>query len=293
MTSVFARTSCAGARFRSSGFVSGIRGWAACSMGMVAAAPMPMHGRVSHVRHVGHGLFAGIPQDFSVVRYHSLAVTGPISPDGRVTAWTEDGVMMGIEHRHRPMWGVQFHPESISTEYGHALIENFYALARHHKPPSSPGVKKLVTPSQSPPVRSAARRRCELHVRSLDGEPSTELIFERLFGDSDYAFWLDSADAPTRLAQCSYLGTTMGADRCRAGIRRGAVGCDGPPRRLQRRLSMARSSICWSASWRAARSSRRRSWRAACSAASSAIWAMSARRTVARATCIARTCPTR
>jgi para-aminobenzoate synthetase len=182
--------------------------------GLVAAAPMAMHGRVSHVRHVGHGLFAGIPQDFSVVRYHSLAVTGPIGPDGRVTAWTEDGVVMGIEHRHRPMWGVQFHPESVSTEHGRTLVENFYALARHHKPLRSLGARRLVTPSQRPAVRSTGDSHVGLRLRSLDGEPSTELLFERLFADQEYAFWLDSADAPTRLAQCSYMGATMGADRC-------------------------------------------------------------------------------
>ena len=182
--------------------------------GLVAAAPMAMHGRVSHVRHVGHGLFAGIPQDFSVVRYHSLAVTGPIGPDGRVTAWTEDGVVMGIEHRHRPMWGVQFHPESVSTEYGRTLVENFYALARHHKPLRSLGARRLVAPSQPAPVRSMGDPHVRLLARSIEGEPSTELLFERLFAEEEYAFWLDSADAPTRLAQCSYMGSTMGVDRC-------------------------------------------------------------------------------
>ncbi len=189
--------------------------------GMVAAAPMAMHGRVSHVRHTGHGLFEGIPQDFSVVRYHSLAVTGPIGPDGRVTAWTDDGVVMGIEHRHRPLWGVQFHPESVSTEHGRTLIENFYALARHHKPSRSFGAKRLVAPAQRhvppsrrPPAHGAGDARLRLLARSIEGEPSTELVFERLFAEADYAFWLDSADAPTRLAQCSYMGTTMGADRC-------------------------------------------------------------------------------
>ncbi len=182
--------------------------------GTVAAAPMAMHGRMSHVRHVGHGLFEGIPQDFSVVRYHSLAVTGPIGPDGRVTAWTDDGVVMGIEHRSRPMWGVQFHPESVSTEHGRKLIENFYELARRHKPPRSFGSRRLVTPSQRPPVRPGGDSRLRLRMRTIEGEPSTQAVFERLFADAEYAFWLDSADAPTRLAQCSYMGTTTGAERC-------------------------------------------------------------------------------
>ncbi|HYM54732.1 MAG TPA: aminodeoxychorismate synthase component I [Solirubrobacteraceae bacterium] len=182
--------------------------------GLVAAAPKAMHGRMSHVHHVGTGLFAGIPQDFSVVRYHSLAVTGPIGPDGRVTAWTDDGVVMGIEHCRRPLWGVQFHPESVSTEHGRLLVENFYSLARRHKPQRSLGVKRLVTPSQRTGARSVGRSRYRLRVRSIEGEPSTELLFERLFGASEHAFWLDSADAPTRLAQSSYLGATMGAHRC-------------------------------------------------------------------------------
>jgi para-aminobenzoate synthetase len=182
--------------------------------GTVAAAPMPMHGRKSLVRHVGHGLFEGIPQDFSVVRYHSLAVTGPIGPDGRVTAWTDDGVMMGIEHRSRPMWGVQFHPESVSTEHGRKLIENFYELAREHKPPRSFGSRRLVTPSQRPIARPEVGSHLRLRTRTIGGEPSTQALFEALFMDADYAFWLDSVDAPTRLAQCSYMGTTTGAEEC-------------------------------------------------------------------------------
>jgi para-aminobenzoate synthetase len=186
--------------------------------GMVTPAPMPMHGRMSHVRHVGHGLFAGIPQGFSVVRYHSLAVSSAMGPDGRITAWTDDGVVMGIEHRHRPMWGVQFHPESISTEHGRTLIENFYALARHHRPLRSVSARRLVkppeTPAAPPVVRQVNDSPMRLQMRSIDGEPSTEVVFERLFGAAEYAFWLDSADAPTRLAQCSYMGTTAGEDRC-------------------------------------------------------------------------------
>jgi para-aminobenzoate synthetase len=178
----------------------------------VSIAPMAMHGRLSRVEHSDEGLFAGIPQGFSVVRYHSLAVTGSMGAEGRVTAWTADGVVMGIEHRHRPMWGVQFHPESIATEYGHKLVENFYALAGRNP---SPRGRDLNAPLVPP--RRCRRRRSEsqvgLKVRTLEGEPPTEPLFERLFGDEHHAFWLDSADAPTNLAQCSYLGSTMGPNR--------------------------------------------------------------------------------
>jgi len=182
--------------------------------GAVGAAPLPMHGRVSHVRHLATGLFEGIPQDFSVVRYHSLAVTGQIGPEGRVTAWTEDGVVMAMEHRHRPIWGVQFHPESISTEYGRKLIENFYTLARAGKPARSLGVRRLVTPSQRPTARWSGDSHMRLKTRTIEGEAPTERLFRNLFGEAEHAFWLDSADAPTRLARCSYMGTTMGAERC-------------------------------------------------------------------------------
>ncbi|HWY91061.1 MAG TPA: aminodeoxychorismate synthase component I [Solirubrobacteraceae bacterium] len=185
--------------------------------GMVSSAPMVMHGRLSQVQHLDSGLFAGIPQDFSVVRYHSLAVTGPLASEGRVTAWTDDGVVMGIEHRSRPLWGVQFHPESVASEHGRAVVENFYALARRHRTPRHAGARAAGRPPVPFP-RPGTRRRCpsgvELRVRTIAGEPPTEPLFQRLFGTAEHAFWLDSADAPTRLARCSYLGTSAGADHC-------------------------------------------------------------------------------
>jgi para-aminobenzoate synthetase len=178
----------------------------------VTTAPIAMHGRLSNVEHDGTGLFEGIPQSFSVVRYHSLAVTGSLGSAGRVTAWTGDGVVMGIEHNHRPMWGVQFHPESIATEHGYRLFENFYALARRHKPRPRGRLHTPLVPPRRCRKRSVDSG-IELRMRSIEGEPSTELLFERLLGKTEHAFWLDSAVAPTTLAQCSYMGTTDGPER--------------------------------------------------------------------------------
>ncbi len=194
--------------------------------GDVNSAPMAMHGRLSHVRHSDTGIFAGIPQDFSVVRYHSLAITSPPGPEGRVTAWADDGVVMGIEHTSRPIWGVQFHPESIATEHGRAIAENFYALASEIR-------GKPLTPSRPPAAAGNGGRRADksaqerlsgpsaaqaggmrLRIREIEGEAPTEHVFERLFAGAENAFWLDSADAPTKLAQCSYLGTSAGRERC-------------------------------------------------------------------------------
>jgi para-aminobenzoate synthetase len=183
--------------------------------GAVSSAPEAMHGRLSRINHSADGLFAGIPQGFPVVRYHSLQITD-MGPDGHVSAWTDDGVVMGIEHRRRPMWGVQFHPESIATEHGAQLVENFYGLARSLKSPRWRGAKR---PLEVAPRKARARpaRRggeTELRLRTIAGEPSTEALFERLFGSAEHAFWLDSADAPTRLAQRSFLGTSAGPGRC-------------------------------------------------------------------------------
>ncbi len=199
--------------------------------GKVSSAPMVMHGRLSGVKHEGEGLFAGIPQDFSVVRYHSLAVSGALG-EGRVTAWTDDGVVMGIEHTSRPMWGVQFHPESIATEHGHKLFENFYEMARRHRalrgrrtnmpaPLRRARERSAIVQAPAPvpgPASSSVQGRPpasepKLHRRTLEGQPVAELLFERLFGDAEHAFWLDSADAPTTLARRSFMGTSAGAER--------------------------------------------------------------------------------
>jgi len=193
--------------------------------GDVRAAPIVMHGRLSRVHHDDSGLFAGIPQGFSVVRYHSLAVTG-LGADGRVTAWTDDGVVMGIEHRTRPLWGVQFHPESVATEHGRRIVENFYERQGQRGRPRSRRARDRASRAGRPRAREAPatesvrpadcdpRPGWRVRVRSIPGEVATEPLFERLFGDLDHAFWLDSADAPTRLAQCSYLGTSAGRERC-------------------------------------------------------------------------------
>lgn len=98
--------------------------------GKVVRAVQPMHGRASTLEHDGKGLFAGLPPRFEVGRYHSLVVDeGTLPPELQVTARTDDGVIMAIAHRQRPLFGVQFHPESILTEHGYELLANFLRLA--------------------------------------------------------------------------------------------------------------------------------------------------------------------
>ncbi len=98
--------------------------------GKVVRAPAPMHGKLSKINHASKGLFKGLPKSFEVTRYHSLIVARDGLPSSlTVTAKTGDGLIMGLQHKTHPVHGVQFHPESIASEHGHALLANFLELA--------------------------------------------------------------------------------------------------------------------------------------------------------------------
>jgi len=97
--------------------------------GQVIRAPYPMHGKVSHITHNKEGVFKNIPSPFEVTRYHSLIVEKDTLPQGlKITAETDDGLIMGLSHKEHPIHSVQFHPESIATEHGHQLLKNFLTL---------------------------------------------------------------------------------------------------------------------------------------------------------------------
>ncbi|MBL8378588.1 MAG: aminodeoxychorismate/anthranilate synthase component II [Burkholderiales bacterium] len=94
--------------------------------GRIVHARQLMHGKVSPILHEGHGVFAGLPAPFDATRYHSLAIERASLPAAlQVTAWTADGEIMGVKHREFDIEGVQFHPESVLTEHGHAMLDNF------------------------------------------------------------------------------------------------------------------------------------------------------------------------
>jgi anthranilate synthase component 2 len=104
--------------------------------GDVVRAPWPMHGKVSPVNHEGSDIFAGLPTPFQATRYHSLVVDRSTLPEAlEATAFTDDGIIMGLRHRTLPVFGVQFHPESIASEYGHEILANFLAIARGRNAP--------------------------------------------------------------------------------------------------------------------------------------------------------------
>jgi anthranilate synthase/aminodeoxychorismate synthase-like glutamine amidotransferase len=104
---------------------------------VVMRAREPVHGKTSPIRHEGSDIFAGLPDPFTATRYHSLVVQASSLPAALIpTAFTEDGTIMGLRHASLPIFGVQFHPESIATSHGHEILANFLAIARGRNEPA-------------------------------------------------------------------------------------------------------------------------------------------------------------
>ncbi|OKI61210.1 aminodeoxychorismate synthase component I [Streptomyces sp. MJM1172] len=187
----------------------------------IVPAPEPRHGFLSPITHDGRDIFAGLPQGFTAVRYHSLSVAEPLPDSLEATAWSEDGVIMGLRHRTRPVWGVQFHPESVSTEHGRGMMANFRDLTQAHwnahPRPAAPeretaGATKAVgakAPVQATTEEPAAGYR--VHLRTIETAIDTEAAFTHLYaGSGAPAFWLDSAHVEPGRSRFSYLGDSTG-----------------------------------------------------------------------------------
>ncbi|AXG81663.1 aminodeoxychorismate synthase component I [Streptomyces paludis] len=216
------------------GVCLGHQGIAAGERARVAPAPRPRHGHLSRIRHNGEDLFRGLPQDFTAVRYHSLSVREPLPASLQATAWAEDGVLMGLRHRTRPLWGVQFHPESILTEFGHRLLLNFRNLTETRPRPANPRTREGGSPtartgSEAAPVtaratasapltaavlpgprRPAPAAGYRLHTRRIATAVDTEAAFTRLYADAPKAFWLDSSQVEEGRSRFSFLGDGSG-----------------------------------------------------------------------------------
>jgi para-aminobenzoate synthetase len=170
--------------------------------GTVEHAREVMHGRLSAIRHDGTGLFAGVPQDFLAVRYHSLVV-GAVPDELRVNAWTDDGVIMGLEHRTRPLFGVQFHPESISTRHGRELLANFRDRTPRRRTPAGPR-------PAAPAPRAAEAAPPDVRHRALDGWCEPDAVFAALYAEHQHVAWLDSSRAGAGVARFSFIGAPDG-----------------------------------------------------------------------------------
>ncbi|WP_445269134.1 aminodeoxychorismate synthase component I [Streptomyces sp. DSM 41634] len=199
------------------GVCLGHQGVALLHGGTVARAPEPRHGRTSPVLHEGTGLFRGVPSPFEVVRYHSLTVTD-LPDELEATAWTPDGVLMGLRHRHRPLWGLQFHPESVLTQYGHALLANFTELSRRWHAERGSGTSRRPVPAAVPKPPGARTplpaddetRQLRVLVESTPTGWADEAAFHRLFGASENAFWLDSSKTDADAGRFSVMGDAAG-----------------------------------------------------------------------------------
>ncbi|MGW4078079.1 aminodeoxychorismate synthase component I [Streptomyces asiaticus] len=199
------------------GVCLGHQGVGLLSGARVVRAAEPRHGRLSRVTHDGTGLFTGLPSPFDVVRYHSLTVTD-LPEELRATAWTEDGVLMGIAHRERPLWGVQFHPESICTEHGRLLLGNFADLTRSWQTRRgvAPAARRRGTRSShrggAEPTAAprATPRSLRVLAETLPTRWSDEVVFDRLFRADGHAFWLDSSATGGERGRFSMMGDASG-----------------------------------------------------------------------------------
>ncbi|HKG37968.1 MAG TPA: aminodeoxychorismate synthase component I [Conexibacter sp.] len=169
----------------------------------VVAAPVPMHGRTSAVHHAQIDLFEGIPSPFEVVRYHSLMVRD-LPAELHALAWSEDDVLMGVRHLDAPLWGVQFHPESICSEHGARLLRNFRDLALAASTRSRARLRG--------DEQRLVRRQPIVRFRRLTLPLDPEVTFAELYAEREVAFWLDSSTlaGPDGSGRFSFMGDNRG-----------------------------------------------------------------------------------
>mmetsp|Transcript_27830 Transcript_27830/g.26656 ORF Transcript_27830/g.26656 Transcript_27830/m.26656 type:complete len:967 (-) Transcript_27830:71-2971(-) len=195
--------------------------------GVVKRAKTPMHGRLSTIKHTNEGLFYDIPQDSKVVRYHSLIVEPDMPSELQATAWTDDGIVMGLKHVSKPIHGVQFHPESISTECGRQIFTNFKHLTEeyhsdtrvasnskdsdqniHHSKNNvimdvnDAEIIKIASTENKDKLEQKKLNYNDRQIRNVfiakkqfPKDVNVKEIFTELYGESSASFWLDSSSA--------------------------------------------------------------------------------------------------
>ncbi len=173
-------------------------------------APEVRHGRSSNIYHNNSELFRGIPEPFSAVRYHSLLVADELPDCLEKIAWTQDNLVMGLRHRSLPQWGVQFHPESICTEYGKTILENFNSITLDFYRKQTQNKSKINRIIINKNISQKNRSDFKIYSRKLDFYTDSEQAFVRLFENSPYAFWLDSSCIYSGLSRFSFMGDNEG-----------------------------------------------------------------------------------
>ncbi|WP_246037304.1 aminodeoxychorismate synthase component I [Saccharothrix texasensis] len=181
----------------------------------VGRAANPRHGRTSPVVHQGDELFRNVPHRFEAVRYHSLEVTS-LPKSVEAIAWADDGTIMALRHRLRPLWGVQFHPESILTRDGDTIVANFVEIAnRWQRGPTRPVAVRPVGPTargtRREPAVPADGTGLRVEVTTVDADLDPAELFRRVFASADTSFWLDSSDHRQQPGRFSYMGGSGGS----------------------------------------------------------------------------------
>ena len=164
------------------GICLGHQGIYYCHGGKVVRAEEPMHGRQSSVNHNGKGLFKGIKNNFTVTRYHSLTCQDQELDDIEIDARTPEGIVMGISHKTKPIYGLQFHPESIASECGEELIKNFINITRDFY------------------------NKNQLTYEIIEKDFDTSELYEKLYAYDDRTLWLDSSKVEEGLSRFSIFG---------------------------------------------------------------------------------------
>ncbi|WP_440974347.1 chorismate-binding protein [Pseudomonas koreensis] len=172
-----------------------------------AHTPHSLHGYRSHVTHCDTGLFQNLPEQFELVRYHSLFLIH-LFLDIKCTAWTIDGLVMAIEQAHRHLWSVKFNPKSIDPEYGHALLGNFVTLVREHNAlnRAKRGNAQISFLAKEAYLTAGGKFQLQLHCREPGSRPDPLRWFTRLYAHDRTAFWLDSEQSDCTHARFSFLG---------------------------------------------------------------------------------------
>ncbi|MCG6133675.1 MAG: aminodeoxychorismate synthase [Nostoc sp. LLA-1] len=181
--------------------------------GKVIHAPEVRHGRLSSIYHNNDNLFAEIPTPFNVVRYHSLLVADELPNCLEKLAWTEEGLIMALRHKHLPLWGVQFHPESICTEYGYRILQNFQEITQEfilNNQPQKTINQKITFPKTPTSSNKQPNQEFLVYSQKLNYYPDAEQTFIHLFGQDINAFWLDSSRVETGLSRFSFMGGSGG-----------------------------------------------------------------------------------
>ena len=178
--------------------------------GKIIHAPEIKHGRLSEVYHNHCQLFQGLPSSFLAVCYNSLVVADDIPECLEKIAWTPEGVVMGLRHRNLPFWGVQFHPESICTEYGKEIFNNFRNITANfynYQIPENTNHQNILLPKKH---QNHQQQQYQVYSKKLDIYPDAEQVFTQLFGDKVNTFWLDSSRYEPGLSRFSFMGDNSG-----------------------------------------------------------------------------------